>query len=778
MSKHGKNRKTWVPPSGRQGASSRLSDQSLDAALQKMIGLDALNGPANGLKTYLQEQVALIRPQISHTEMAHLARFGVTARAATSLRAESLRQVDFVLADNDRNEIEPETKEAQAIQRALNNNFASVIERCEWSYCFYGEVLLRRLHRGGRGPLEGFQWINNNFYQPDTNMYDGLRGFHVRATWQTDIEADVAYIPIEDAVYMHDIDFFDDFGGVGPVEVAYVQAATETEISATQLQFFRNMAMPNFIMQPAEGDGYRMGPTSKDQLTEYMRRMGQGSTNSGRTFISPTRWDVLKLQQDFDKLGMPQLTMEARDAVLRMLRVPIELLEPHQSTRSTGVKFYDQKREWLISWLVPEAEKYADVFSEQVAKPVDPDWRIVPNFDRVRGLEEDIKDRTTNVSAQVADMLLDLYSAQEILSIDPDPALKGLYSVGGIPVPAEAMRDYWRYAPGNPGQVMGGDFSKEPKPTSATRPTPSTQQHREESAAEEVGKKAVPYLTESAYREWRNWRLVVERKGTSYGFEAKSLPAHTVAFGKFILAGSGSTDEAWNAIREQATKGYDDTEATYRSALYDAMSQAFDGSLDRYKFGVAGRTEIEHAFMSAFSNGLKDGGVDPSEMTDDEKETVTLETQAERGYWTALSADMFKNVVPLKGTDAFPTARDAMLGRIELWVNKGLRRMYEMGKTYSNLNGMKIWIYAGEKKHCETCDAANGQVHRARSWLKTITPLSSNCLCGGFNCGCRLDDTTERASGSLASIPLAAAKSHDRIHEDSASESELIEAVV
>src|SRR5258708_28604894 len=62
-----------------------------------------------------------------------------------------------------------------------------------------------------------------------------------------------------------------------------------------------------------------------------------------RSTLFPYTTLFRSLQQDFDKLGMPLLTQEARDAVLRILRVPLELLEPHQATgRSTGAKFYDQ----------------------------------------------------------------------------------------------------------------------------------------------------------------------------------------------------------------------------------------------------------------------------------------------------------------------------------------------------------------------------------------------------------------------------------------------------
>jgi len=165
--------------------------------------------------------------------------------------------------------------------------------------------------------------------------------------------------------------------------------------------------------------------------------------------------------------------------------------------------------------------------------------------------------------------------------------------------------------------------------------------------------------------------------------------------------------------------------------------------------------------MNAFRNGLEEGGVPGGEMDDTEREMLALEIKAERGYWTALSNDMYRNVLPLRDTDQFDAARDAMLSRIELWVNKGLRRIHELGQLYAKLNGLQEWIYSGDKKHCESCDYAQGQVHRAREWLKIITPKSTQCICGGYRCGCTLSPTDKPPSGSLLAIPLASIKSHE-----------------
>ena len=742
------------------------------------------------IKTYLQENVALIRPQVADTEMAHLFRFGCTVWSAAVYRAQALRQVDYILADVDNQPLSKDKKLANdplvlSINRALKKNFKSILERSEISYCFYGEILWKKNLSPVTGHLANFQWINNNFWQLDTDMWDGLKGFRIRSMYGSDIDPDLTYIPEDQAVYMHNMDFFEDFGGVGPAQVCYVQAATETEIAATQLQFFRNMAMPAFAMQPADGDGFRPGPDQKQEITELLRRMYQGSANAGRTVVLPTRWEMLKFQQEFDKLGMPQLTTTAVDSVIRVMRVPLELLDPRQATRAVGTKFYDQKREWLISWMVPQAELYADELTEQIAHPISSDWQIIPTFKRVRGLEEDVSSRTDTVTKQVADTLMDLYTAQETLGIVPDKRLKGIYMVAKVPVPIDKIDTYYLNAPGTPGfgQAEANSGTNSSNGTSATtstdasdRTTSSYEDHAEKSA--DGGQKAaIPFLADAKYTEWKNWQLVVQRRGANYAFTSKSLSSSTVAYGKLLLATKGANDSTWNTIRIWAVKDYDDTENIYRTALYNAMTDAFNGSLDRVKFGVTGRDEISTAFLNAFSNGLQEGGVDPAEMSDEERSALQDEVKMERLYWTKLAGEMFSEVIPLKDTDGFQPACDKMLGRIEGWVNKGLRRVYDMGKAYANLNSMKRWDYGGTIDHCESCKVAQGQVHRVRTWMKYLVPRSSSCICTGIKCDCDLVDTDERARGSLSSIPLAGFKSHD--HDDHVeTETELVEAIV
>lgn len=741
---------------------------------------------AGAVKTYLQENVALLRPQVAKTEMAHLFRFGVTAWAAAGYRAEALKQVDFVLADGDGKPFKKLDKQQTALQQSLRWRWPSLIERSEISYCYYGEVLWQRLYNSVTGEPVGYQWVNNNFFQLDTHAWQGLRGFRVQPTWGNDLDRNLTYIPVEESVYMHNMDFFDDFGGVGPVQVAYVQAALETEIGATQLQFFRNMAMPNFALQPAAGVGYNMSIDDKNTLTELMRRMYQGAANAGRTVVLPTRWEMIRFQQDFDKLGMPQLTAEAKSAIVEAMRVPLELLDPRQvSSRGLGAKFYESRREWLLSWLMPQAERYATEFTEQIAQPINPEWTIVPQYERMIGLREDAASLTETITKQITNMTLDLYTAQELEGLDPDPALKGLYSVGGVPVPADQMQDYWRASPGTPGivqgnhgDVQGGELPKPDKPNrkvgNKLKPLPLPDGSTPNKKSEPI-----PFLSDAVHRELKSWRFLVERKGADYPFEGKALALDTVAYGRLVLALDGDAQKSFETVRIMASRDFGDTERTYRAGLYNAMIDGFNGSLSRKQFGVVGRDEISVAFLNAFKNGLEEGGVDPDEMTDEERDALKDETKAERGYWTALADEFYGEVMPLKGTLGFDVAKERMLSRIDLWVNKGLEKVHNIAVMYARQNSMVRFVMNGTKNHCLTCSTADGQVHRARTFMKyNVFPRSDSCLCTGINCKCYLEDTTDRASGDLRSVPLRdATKSddeNDRVYSDESVDAEAV----
>jgi hypothetical protein len=739
---------------------------------------DLFRESQDALKSTIQEYISSNRISAGSADLTHLYATSVTIHAASNYRAENLAMVQYDVVDKDGKPIQG----ADMLTAALRRDMYNIILRSELTYCFWGANLLQQQRNYSGDPLR-FKWINPNLWQRMTNYAQGLYEFRIGRSTET---RDLTRLPIEDAIYFHGVDFNDDYDGVSPAEVAFLQAGVEVEIASTQLAMFRNMGIPALLVMPDKGER----PPNKEErryLADLFRVVAQGAANFGKTLIAPGRLEVKQLMMDFDKLTMDVLTDKAERAVLKALGVYAELLSPPDGKSLSGAKVYELRRSWLQTWLKPRAHLYAELFTEQVAQRYNAGWFIAPNFSRVEGLEEDIASRTGTVKQQLSDLLIDLGTATKLLGNKPPQAFldQKFYLVGGVPVPESALNDYWRFQPGMPGQVENNQLHTQAPttgalPSGATHPTATGAKVEAEAAdAAQKSERVVAFIPDAMFREIKNWQLVTGRKGVDYPFEAKSLPPDTAAYGRLLLATGTEPGLAFSMVREDAAKSYDATARNYRAALYDLMISAMTGKASRQEFGDLGRAEISTAFKAAFMEGLRSGGVndDPDEA---EQEFLSVEAKSERSYWTSLANEMYATVVPLReaaqvgdseARKTFEQARNAMLGRVDQWVNKGVRRMADSGRLYANLNGMKKWVLGKTEKHCNSCIYADGQVHRARTWKKYgVEPRTSGLTCHGDYCDCDLVDTTDPASGNIRAIP------YDRSAKSTEFESEAIAA--
>lgn len=302
------------------------------------------------------------------------------------------------------------------------------------------------------------------------------------------------------------------------------------------------------------------------------------------------------------------------------------------------------------------------------------------------------------------------------------------------------------------------------------------------------------WIPDTVMEDFKRWRTVVGRKGAAYEFEARELPADTRSFLRLMLL-DGEGDEQITGIfiqarrhyirhHSQGLKAYGETATRYRAALYDLVTSFLESRVDRKQFGDAGRAEISTALRAGFMEGLREGGVNTDTPDPDEERDLMLEIKAERGYWTALANEINRSVLPLREqartlskqahdttdpaerdrlqTEAltalrdFQKRREDLIGRIDVWVNKGLRRLYDQGTLSAKSNEMLTWVYGKTEEHCKTCSKAVNQIHRAKDWKRRgILPRTDVLDCGGFKCDCSLEPTTEKARGRLDRIPLA-----------------------
>ncbi len=879
-------------------------------------------------RSALIQHVATSREAASDRELTDLYATAATVYAAANLRARAVAAVPFKVVDGEGEDVPL----AEPVARLFRRGLREVMRRSELAIFFWGRNLLskqRNLYR----VTQRLRWVNPNLWVPEVDPGQGLRGFRIYRSGGSYQPQPATLLAPRDVVFMHTVDFADDFDGVAPAEVCFLEAGLSVEIAQTAVSFFRNHAIPALILQPApDTQSGATQPREQEMrtLVGFLRRFVQGSRNAGRSLVAPTRWEAVRLQQDFDELAMGELKEETRRDVAMAAEVPLALL---MSDASSYAELYDARRGWYEGWVGPQCEWYAELLTEQLAAEVSADWRVVPDFGQVAAMKESAASLTGVVNAQVQGGYLDLYTAQQKLGLEPDEAFRDLYVFGGVPVPKVVLPRLWQIRFGASGGAAIEDVAAEPPPGSADQPPPErplrpagedggfrklpprpavperalmreqsgnghpaelgassapaaksangsgdpavssgswTYRHpsragRKQPAvagragpagagssdgdhqAETLTQAAAPlrqepdapiqqaagdvpvqqaagdvpvqqgldvpvsaeerqqrWLPDPVFKELRDWSHIVARKGADYAFAPQALPQDTAAYLRLLLGTTEKTRALPDLIAAgrahylahhgtpEAAKGYAETALRYRAALYDLLASAFrlgeDGlpTLSRAQFGEAGRAEIAVALQAAFLDGLRAAGVQAETMDQvdpDEARDLALEVRAERSNWTALANELYRRALPLyrkalalrvtaqhapdeterrallrqadEALAAFNAARDDFVRRIDLWVNKGLRRIFDLGRLAARANPMLKWRLGSTSEHCRTCLAASGQVHRKKTWLRYgLLPRSDVLECGGFRCGCELEETGEPARGRLDRVPL------------------------
>lgn len=757
-------------------------------------------------------------------ELADLYATSVMVYACATYRARAVAAVPLRLVDGKGEDV-PRT---EPLARVFHRGMREIMRRTELTIYFWGRNLLLK-RKNPYGLTAGLRWLNPSLWQPETDQDDGLLGFRFTQPIGTEVRS-LQTLPPSQFVYMHTIDFADDFDGLAPAEVAFLEGGLEVEMAMTAVNFFRNRAIPALLLQPAKETAEIAGMVhtpeqdNANALASFLRITAKGSQNAGRSIVQPVRWEALTLSQSFKDIAMSELYRENRQQIAIASDIPLELIVP---TASNYAQIYDVRRGWYEGWVRPQVEWYAEGFTDQLAIEGAPDWQVVPDFEAVSALKEDAAARQNRVTGRVQAGLLDMgKAAREIDPDQADPILDGLYMVDGVPVPKEHLREIWRAKFGGaaqqesaPATVTAGEGAgtatqvEEREPVQPPRPPSATEGEGEgegtpparsapEPSAEESAAPPPPELPSDEYREIRTYVYVTGRKGATYPFEFRTIPRDTAAYAGLLratTAGFLSDEELIAAIRADYTrhhltgeKAYSETALNYRATLLNLVRMAFDeaklkaadtSAISRQQFGEMGRAEIEAAFRQAFFDGLREVGVNTDVLAEDEEKELQLRIRAERTYFTALANEVYREAIPLylealalqedahwdeashedratwqrqaveKYRD-FIRVRERIEARIDGYVFKGLEQIHTLGRLYGAKNKMQKWVRDPMKNSCRSCLALDGQVHRAREFLKYVIPQDSRLLCHGDKCGCGLEDTTERARGRLDRVPL------------------------
>lgn len=216
-------------------------------------------------------------------------------------------------------------------------------------------------------------------------------------------------------------------------------------------------------------------------------------------------------------------------------------------------------------------------------------------------------------------------------------------------------------------------------------------------------------------------------------YPAGSIPIDQVRFGR-------DNYEPVADVYATQMKALADTQSQFIRDWNDLVQSARDGSMTRRRFGTIARAMIARTSRRAFEDGLRDGGVDPADMSDEDRADINAHVMEQSIYVTQLGEAVFR-------TERVTDALAALKG--DLWWNKSIYPAYTKGLRSADKNGYYAWQLGATEDHCEDClRFSMGHVHRLRDWIKSgYIPKAEKLACGGWRCDCRLEKTDGPARG-------------------------------
>lgn len=186
------------------------------------------------------------------------------------------------------------------------------------------------------------------------------------------------------------------------------------------------------------------------------------------------------------------------------------------------------------------------------------------------------------------------------------------------------------------------------------------------------------------------------------------------------------------------------TQANYYTALRGAVYGMWNGTLTLPDFKDAVEAIIGRGLVLAYYRGAAEFGVKPDELTESETAEMYQYIRGQSDYVVGWGQSI------QEGNKASGALLNSHYSRLDMWANR-YYEVFNMARLSVGGDVKMGWTTDPSKKSCNDCLYYNGKVKRASMWKELgIAPQSKALGCKGFDCGCSLDPTTERATaGSL-----------------------------
>lgn len=190
--------------------------------------------------------------------------------------------------------------------------------------------------------------------------------------------------------------------------------------------------------------------------------------------------------------------------------------------------------------------------------------------------------------------------------------------------------------------------------------------------------------------------------------------------------------------------------ARYRAGLRSEVRALWTGATDYFQFWEGMMTTIQSLLTLAWYKGAAECGIQPAELSPEERVVLQDAIRNEMGYIDELAARVEENS-KANGGKLTP-----LLTSLNVWANR-YNDVENRAKLMACGDRKLKWVL-GVAEHCSSCVKLHGKVKRASYWqargVQPQNPPNALLECGGWNCQCGLIPTDGPASkGPLPRLP-------------------------
>jgi phage portal protein BeeE len=660
-----------------------------------------------------------------------------------------------------RDDLEPRHDLADAFNRFRAENDMGFLVTAAIDYLLYGEVYFERLENNF-GSNKSLEWLN-----PLGMSVDDTQG---RITWfRYGWNAEYVQIPPERVAYLHNRNPNNDFVGLPTCLTVMNEINIARNLDRFLRDYFLNNARPGMILTPVNEESI-WSDTDYHNLLNQVKEKLKGVGGQYNTLVSQHPLSATAFEQP-DIAKNATLNDQQSVAIFEVFGVPRSILGNNSATPYKDADEMTQR--FYLQTVLPLARKLQSFINTQIMPFFDSSGLTIFEFDTSPFDTTTEADRLEAevVSMQIEDTLIDLYTAAEKQEIEPDPRLRGLYKVQGVPVPIEQLSTYWEkqllVAPSvfNAPEITGQPL---PEPTDPEEIVPTeegaeplleTEELEEiaevtdvnlgETKAKDEPEDKLPhyklYASDFLFpsediihtrlkRELHSWKRYESdrftgRKNRIREFETDIIPpwiCHEIIDRLDTCRNKQDVIRAFDTVLwAKAIK----TITSYQRELRDLARGLWNESVSMGQFQTGMERAIDREFRAAFVEGVQRGGIAVADLTDDERNRLDELVSGEKQHIDDLSHYIYRN---RKERGKFNTIRT----RVDGWVARYLQ-VKEVGFMIAKGAEPLLWRFDPRKEHCRSCAALNGQVRRAKYWLESgISPKSPRLECFGIHCGC------------------------------------------